>query len=323
MPAVDAAREEAGQKPLRRDTGDNDGDGSATADTKEIKRSTVDPDAGFMVRDQKPVGFFYLDHRTVDGVHALIVDTMSPPGNVNDSQPYLARLDRVRQRFELPVGAVGLDAGYFTSSLCKGLFDRELYAVMGYRRPSHREDYFHKRDYRYDPQADCYRCPSGQVLPFRGVNRHGDKEYVSNPTQCEACPQRMQCTQSRNQQKLITRHLWQGYKEQVDARWLTGLGKRLYARRKEAVERAFADAKELHGHHYARFRGLSKVQGQCLLSAVCQNMKKMALLLARKAKEAADRFLRPGAPWNGFLAGIVRRYRVSSPFHHVDSLLAI
>jgi len=28
-----------------------------------------------MVRDGKPKGFFYLDHRTVDGRHAIITDT--------------------------------------------------------------------------------------------------------------------------------------------------------------------------------------------------------------------------------------------------------
>lgn len=78
------------------------------------------------------------------------------------------------------------------------------------------------------------------------------------------------------------------FKEQIDAHRLTDLGKRLYAPRKETVERSFADAKELHGHRYARFRGLSKVQAQCLLSAACQNMKKTALVLARKAKKAAE-----------------------------------
>ena len=94
---------------------------------------------------------------------------------------------------------------------------------------------------------------------------------------------RGQCTQSRNHQKLVTRHLWEDFKEAINANRLSDLGKRLYARRKETVERSFADAKELHGHRYARFRGLAKVQAQCLLSAACQNMKKMALLLARKA----------------------------------------
>lgn len=257
------------------------------ADSREIKRSTVDPDAGFMVRDQKPVGFFYLDHRTVDGVHALIVDTHVTPGNVNDATPYLARLDRARERFDLNVGAVGLDAGYFTPAVCKGIIERDLYGVMGYRRPSHREGYFHKREYRYDAQADSYCCPAGQVISFRGTNRGGYREYASDPKQCAQCPQRTQCTQSKNHQKLITRHVWQGFKEQIDANRLTDLGKRLYAPRKETVERSFADAKELHGHRYARFRGLAKVQAQCLLSAACQNMKKMALVLARKAEAAA------------------------------------
>lgn len=73
------------------------------------------------------------------------------------------------------------------------------------------------------------------------------------------------------------------FKEAINANRLSDLGKRLYARRRETAERSFADAKELHGHRYARFRGLAKVQAQCLLSAACQNMKKMALLLARKA----------------------------------------
>jgi len=90
-----------------------------------------------------------------------------------------------------------------------------------------------------------------------------------------------QCTKSANGIKVMTRHVWQDHKEAVDAHRLEDKGKRLYARRKETVERSFADAKELHGHRYARYRGLAKVKGQCLLAAACQNMKKMARLLAQ------------------------------------------
>nr|WP_269210579.1 transposase [Photorhabdus temperata] len=50
--------------------------------------------------------------------------------------------------------------------------------------------------------------------------------------------------------------------------------------RKETIERSFADAKQHHGHRYARFRGLLKVQIQCLLAATAQNIKKIALLVA-------------------------------------------
>jgi len=43
--------------------------------TKEIKVSRSDKDAGYMVREGKPKGFFYLDHRTVESKHAIITDT--------------------------------------------------------------------------------------------------------------------------------------------------------------------------------------------------------------------------------------------------------
>ncbi|WP_038013164.1 transposase, partial [Terasakiella pusilla] len=57
--------------------------------------------------------------------------------------------------------------------------------------------------------------------------------------------------------------------------------KAIYKRRKETVERSFADAKQLHGHRYARLRGLTKVKEQCLMAATAQNIKKIALILAR------------------------------------------
>ncbi|MHA6845702.1 transposase, partial [Ralstonia syzygii] len=79
--AVDADRAAHGKKPLKRDD-------DAPPPSKETKLSRTDPDSGFMVRDDKPRGFFYLDHRTVDAKHAIITDTHVTPASVHDSQPY-------------------------------------------------------------------------------------------------------------------------------------------------------------------------------------------------------------------------------------------
>jgi transposase len=135
--AVSADRAAHGKEPLKTKEPD--------VQTKEIKRSWADPDAGYMTREGKPQGFFYLDHRTVDGKHALITDTHVTPGNVHDSQPYLGRLDRIKERFELNPIAVGLDAGYYTPMICHGLEERGVYGVIGYRRPNHHEGYMYKR----------------------------------------------------------------------------------------------------------------------------------------------------------------------------------
>lgn len=280
--AVDADRAAQGRKPLKRDGGADEGEGGSPAsDTKEIKVSRTDPDSGFMVRDDKPTGFFYLDHRTVDARHSIITDTHVTPASVHDSQPYLARLDRQRERFGFEVQAVGLDAGYFTPMVCQGLEERGIAGVMGYRTPNHKPGMFYKRQYRYDAFRDEYLCPQGQALPYSTTNRNGYREYRSDARLCRRCAVRTQCTNSANAVKIVVRHLWERARERVEARRLTGWGKRIYKRRKETVERSFADAKQLHGHRYARMRGLKRVMEQCLLAAAAQNMKKIALVLAR------------------------------------------
>ena len=248
--------------------------------SREIKESTTDPDSGYMVRDGKPKGFFYLDHRTVDGRANIITDVHVTPGNVHDSIPYLERLDRQRQRFGFETESVGLDAGYFTAGICKGLNNRDIYGVVGYRRPTHRKGYFYKREYQYDAEQDRYTCPNNHNLIYKTTDRNGYRHYQSDASVCARCPDLERCTSNSKAVKTVSRHVWEGHKELVNQHRLTPGGKLIYARRKETVERSFADAKEHHGYRYARFRGLNNVRNQCLMVAAVQNMKKIALMTA-------------------------------------------
>lgn len=270
---VNADRRAHGKKPLKKK--------ARKVEVKETKVSTTDPDSGYMFREGKPKGFFYLDHRTVDGKHNLITDTHVTPGNVHDSIPYLARLDNQRERFGFDVEAVGLDAGYYTTAICKGLEDRKISGVLAYSRPVHRKGYLPKSAFVYDEYFDCYLCPKNHVLKYRNTTRKGYREYVSDPIKCQKCDLLAKCTHSANQVKVVTRHVWQDYKDRVDEHRYYDWGKRIYKRCKETVERSFADSKQLHGHRYARMRGLTKVREQCLLAAACQNMKKIALIACR------------------------------------------
>ena len=267
---IEQERAAHGKKPLK---------AKDKVSTKDTKISTTDPESGFMTRDGKPKGFFYLDHRTVDGKHGIILDTFATPGNANDSQPYIARLDTTMKRFKFKPLAVGLDAGYFTAPVAKCLEDRDILGVFGYRRPVRTHNTFKKKDFTYDPTTDTYRCPQGETLIYQTTTREGYHCYVSNKAICAGCPSRSACTQSQTAQKLITRHIYQSAVERANASRLSEQGKKIYARRKETVERSFADAKQHHGHRYARFRGLSKTQMQCFLAAIAQNIKKIALVI--------------------------------------------
>ena len=131
------------------------------------------------------------------------------------------------------------------------------------------------------------------MLIYRTTNREGYRQYHSDARQCRVCPVRAECTRSRNTTKVITRHVWEASKERIDRHRLEPHGKRIYKRRKETVERSFADAKQLHGHRYARMRGLTNVREQCLLAAACQNIKKIALLLSRSGPQMPPSRLKP------------------------------
>ncbi|OCP14923.1 transposase, partial [Ensifer sp. LC54] len=224
----------------------------------------------------------HLDHRTVDGRHAIITDTFTTPANVHDSVVYLDRLDRQRQRFSFDVKAVGLDAGYATSGIAKGLEQRDILGVTGYRNPTPpKPGMMRKSTFAYDGEVDGYRCPQGQLLTYATTDRNGYRHYRSDPALCHDCPLLASCTANAKDERTITRHVWQDARERTDAHRKTPWGKAIYKRRKETVERSFADAKQLHGHRYARFRSLTRVACQCLLAAAAQNIKKIAMALTR------------------------------------------
>ena len=145
--AIEAERKLHGQKPLN--------ETEREPKVKQTKVSRTDPDSGYMVREGKPKGFFYLDHRTVDGRLGIVTDTFATPANVHDSIVYLSRLNRQRNRFGFEVAAVGLDAGYATSGIARGLETRDIPGVTGYRRPTvPRPGMMRKSAFSYETQAD-------------------------------------------------------------------------------------------------------------------------------------------------------------------------
>ncbi|EAQ6393054.1 IS1182 family transposase [Salmonella enterica] len=274
--AVAEDRKEHGKKPLK--------PREEVTEDKEIKVSKTDPDSGYMIRDGKPEGFFYLDHRTVDAKYNLITDVHVTPGNVHDSVPYLSRLDRQRERFDFKIEAVALDSGYLTTPICRGLQSRKIFAVIAHRRFHSKQGLFPKWKFTFDAERNRYVCPANHELNYRTTDRKGYRQYTSNPEHCKNCPLLDQCTQSRNHRKVVTRHVWEDSKDWVRNNRLSKSGKQLYRKRKETIERSFADAKELHGFRYCRLRGLPNVREQALMTAAVQNMKKMAIHLDRLEK---------------------------------------
>jgi hypothetical protein len=91
-----------------------------------------------------------------------------------------------------------------SSSDRAGLEELNIYAVIGYRTPSHRDGYFYKHEYRYDEKLYVYICHNGQLLSCRTTNREGYKQYHSDPDQYSNCTK---YTQSGYATEVMTRHV--------------------------------------------------------------------------------------------------------------------
>lgn len=241
---------------------------------KEIKESTTDPESGYYVKDERTKQFAYSFHAAADR-YGFILGSIVTPGNVHDSHMLQPLVEKVMEKVKKPL-AVAADAAYKTPAITKFLFDHDIQPALPYTRPKTKDGFLRKHDYVYDEYYDCYICPEGQVLEYSTTTKEGKRQYKSNPTQCASCPLLAQCTNSKDHRKIIEHHIWAHHVEEAEHLRHQDDIKQIYARRKETIERVFADAKEKHGMRWTTLRGIKKLSMQAMLTFAAMNLKKLA-----------------------------------------------
>lgn len=284
---INSDREEHGKKPLKdkkkdeeNDDDDNDkgggegGSGIGRTETKEITKSTTDPESGLFHKGEHEKQFAYIAGTACDKKNFILGFAVAP-GNVHDSVMFDDIYDKTIAYFP-EAKVVVADSAYRTPWIAKKIIDDGRIPSLPYKCPMTPEGYFRKYEYVYDEYYDCMLCPNNQVLRYSTTNREGYREYVSDPEICRHCPYRERCTKSKDCQKTVTRHVWEDYIELVEDYRHTPWIKDLYDMRKQKIERVFADAKVKHGLRYTQLRGLAKVTMQVTLTFACMNLKKLA-----------------------------------------------
>ena len=266
---VNAEREKLGKKPI--DDDDNDSDSSGGTAAKVV--STTDPDCGMFVKGDHERQFAYEAHTACDG-RGFILGVEVTAGNVNDSVAWDAVYDEVTRKHR--VTFVTMDAGYKTPWIAKKTIEDGKIPVLPYTRYKGDKDRYKPWEYTYDPANDTYTCPNGGVMRHTTTSRDGKRAYRSTPSECKDCPYKAKCGANEKGQKLHTTHIWQEHLDLVEQIRKTERAKEIYERRKETVERVFADAKEKHAMRYTHHRGLAAVTRWVKLKYAAMNLKKMA-----------------------------------------------
>ena len=243
--------------------------------TKHIKESTTDPECGLFHKGEKQKCFAYT-HMTMSDKHGYVLYNRVAPGNMHDSAIFSEIYDELIHMYE-NIKNVCLDAGFNTSPICHQILSSGRTPFLPYKRPMTKKGFFKKYEYVYDEYLDIYICPNEKDLHYVATNREGYRIYKSNPQECEGCPFLSKCTKSKKHEKVIMRHIWEKDKEEAEHIRHTDKWKKIYPKRKETIERVFADAKENHGMRFTRLKGLQKNQHESLIIFSCHNLKKMGL----------------------------------------------
>jgi transposase len=239
---------------------------------KHVKKSTSDPESGWFHKGEHKHVFAY-SIETVCEQNGVILGYSVHPGNENDGKTFPVVFEKIE---ELPIELVVGDSAYKTPAIARMLSLKGINLLSAYKRPQTKAGFFPKYEYVYDELYDCYICPNNQVLSYHTTNRHGYREYRSNPKICAGCPHLKQCTESKNHLKTVTRHVWEEFVEQAEENRYTEGIREFYPLRKETIERDFGLAKELHGFRYTQMFGKARMEMKAALTYACMNLKKLA-----------------------------------------------
>ena len=244
----------------------------------EKTASTTDPDAGMLHRPGKPQGMHYLSHQSVDAAHGIVVDVAVTPGNANDSEPYLKRIEYMREHLGLEIREAGADSAYGTSLIYRAMegMGIRLHTPGATGGATYKVD-FRREDFRYEPEQDCFICPAGKELTLRSLERENyniSRVYRADRKDCRICPMLGRCVSDSHRSRSIRKNIFEeAVKRQRETDGTPTHN--ILNLRQIWCEGSFAAQKWMHNLRRLFRRGLEAAEDHCLLSATALNLKRM------------------------------------------------
>lgn len=135
-----------------------------------------------------------------------------------------------------------------------------------------------KAAFRYDREADMYRCPMGSTLRFVGTSRLTMKwgvairrRYRGTPA-CGRCARASVCCENAATGRTVNRDQYEDHRERMRARMSSEQGRSRYRLRRQTVEPRFGQIKRTLGIRRFLRRGLRGVRAEWTLACLAVNL---------------------------------------------------
>ena len=245
----------------------------------ESQISLADPDSRSMPLAGGPrTQVSYNVQVSVDEKHKLIVDH-AVTNQVTDRSLLSQMAKRARRALGVDELDVLADMGYYDGQQVKDCLDKGItpYIPKPDTSANKKLGLFTKKDFRYDPELDCYWCPAEEKLTFRFQREEKGRErrYYATPA-CGGCALKRACTRSKDGRR-ITRWVYEDVLEKMEARVQDEPEK--VKLRKTIAEHPFGTIKRHMDQGYFLMKGLPNVSAEMSLTVLAYNIKRAVKIL--------------------------------------------
>jgi len=248
--------------------------------------SMTDPAARWTAAPGCPAFYAYSTNYLIDVQSGVIVDVEATAAHrTEETEATKVMIERVAERHEItPQRLIG-DTAYGTGPMLEWLVqDKGIEPHVPVLEKTERNDgTFSVTDFRWDEQANEYRCPRGEPLrsewraftkPRSHVTLADTVIYRSSQRTCAACPLKPRCCPNTPMRK-IARSLYE--QSRAIARQLADTATYRQSRKdRKKVEVLFAHLKRILKLDRLRLRGRRGARDEFLLAATAQNLRRMA-----------------------------------------------
>ena len=249
--------------------------------------SLTDPAARWTAAPGCPAYFAYSTNYLVD-VHAgVIMDVEATTAyRLEETEATKTMLNRVEDRLGIKPSYLIGDTAYGTGPMLGWLVDEKQIEphIPVWERWERQDGAFSSNEFTWDEAADEYRCPGGKPLrrewpAFRKPRTHITKAetiiYRARQSDCATCPLKSRCCPNTLFRK-IARSLYEAARDVTRA--LRNTPAYLQSRKdRKKVEVLFAHMKRILRVNRLRLRGRTGARDEFLLTAIAQNLRRLAL----------------------------------------------
>lgn len=254
-------------------------------ETGKTQVSLTDPDSRAMVNNQR-VEVCYNVQTTVDSKHKLIID-YETTNEVLDRNQLSQMSKRAKEILKVEKLEVLADKGYYDAIEIKECIDNGIIPYVPEPKSAIPEDVdiYHKDEFKYDTDKDCYICPQGDKLTYRNrATHHGRVMKLYKSESCKRCPILARCTRNK-QGRIIYRWEHEEVLEEMRERVRREPDK--VKMRNLLTEHIFGTMKRGFNQGYMLLKGKEKVSAEISLTVLSYNIKRVLNIIGLdRLKEA-------------------------------------